>query len=102
VFSNFNSWVTLAAPGVDVFSTIPTRLSPGVPYGYLSGTSMSAPMVAGAAALLLTQNPGWTPAQVTERLRRTARDLTPTGDQVPGFDVYFGSGLLDIGRGLGR
>jgi thermitase len=102
VFSNFNSWVTLAAPGVDVFSTIPTRLSPGVPYGYLSGTSMAAPMVAGAAALLLTQNPGWTPAQVTERLRRTARDLTPTGDPVPGFDVYFGAGLLDIGRGLGR
>ncbi|MEB3329060.1 MAG: S8 family serine peptidase [Candidatus Sericytochromatia bacterium] len=102
VFSNFNSWVTLAAPGVDVFSTIPTRLSPGVPYGYLSGTSMAAPMVAGAAALLLTQNPGWTPAQVTERLKRTARDLTPAGDPVPGFDVFHGAGLLDVGRGLGR
>jgi subtilisin family serine protease len=102
VFSNFNSWVTLAAPGVDVFSTVPTRLSPGVPYGYLSGTSMAAPMVAGAAALLLTQQPSWTPAQVVERLRRTARELTPQGDPVPGFDVFHGAGLLDVGRALGR
>ncbi|MEB3221829.1 MAG: S8 family serine peptidase [Candidatus Sericytochromatia bacterium] len=102
VFSNFNSWVTLAAPGVDVFSTVPTRLSPGVPYGYLSGTSMAAPMVAGAAALLLTQQPSWTPAQVVERLRRTARELTPSGDPVPGFDVFHGAGLLDVGRALGR
>jgi subtilisin family serine protease len=102
LFSNYNSWVTLAAPGVDIFSTIPARFSPAVPYGYLSGTSMAAPMVAGAAALLFSQNPRWTPAQVQERLRRTVRDLAPPSDLVPGFDVFHGAGLLDAGRALGR
>ncbi|MEB3198247.1 MAG: S8 family serine peptidase [Candidatus Sericytochromatia bacterium] len=101
-FSNFNSWVTLSAPGVDVFSTIPTQFSPGVPYGYMSGTSMAAPMVAGAAALLFAVYPRWTPAQVVERLRRSARELTPQGDPVAGFDVFFGAGLLDVGKALGK
>lgn len=101
-FSNFNSWVTIAAPGVDVFSTIPTRMSPLRPYGYLSGTSMAAPFVAGAAALLAAQYPTWTPAQITERLKRMAKELTPAGDAIVGYDVYFGAGLLDIGKALGR
>lgn len=102
-FSNYNSWVTLAAPGVDVFSTIPSRMSKyDPPYGYLSGTSMAAPFVAGAAALIATQNPSWTPAQITERLKRMAKDLTPTGDALAGYDVYFGAGLLDVGKALGR
>lgn len=101
-FSNYNSWVTIAAPGVDVFSTIPTRMSPKAPYGYLSGTSMAAPFVAGAAALLQAQYPSWTPGQITERLKRMAKELTPPGDAVVGYDVYFGAGLLDVGRALGR
>ena len=101
-FSNYNSWVTIAAPGVDIFSTIPVRMSPLQPYGYLSGTSMAAPFVAGAAALLAAQYPSWTPGQIGDRLKRMARDLTPAGDPVAGYDVYFGAGLLDAGRALGR
>jgi thermitase len=57
-FSNFGSWVSLSAPGHQVFSTMPYAAC-GLPdtdpegcYGWLSGTSMASPMVAGAAAVV--------------------------------------------------
>ena len=57
-FSNFGSWVSLAAPGALTFSTMPYAacgIDPSDPegcYGWLSGTSMASPTVAGAAAAL--------------------------------------------------
>jgi thermitase len=93
-FSEFGPQVDISAPGVNVVTT--SRNADGVHgYAYLSGTSVSAPIVAGAAALLLSRHPDWTPDQVRARLVATARDLGPRGR-----DDRFGAGRVDIGRAL--
>lgn len=54
------------------------------------GTSAAAPNAAAVAALLLQANPNFTPAQVNERLKITARDIG-----APGYDYFAGSGLIN-------
>ena len=62
--SNFGATsVDLAAPGEDIFSTMPNNR-----YGSLSGTSMATPHVSGVAALVLAQFPGITNTQLKQRL----------------------------------
>jgi serine protease len=64
----------------------------GIPFGY-EGTSMAAPHVAAAAALVIASKvlgPKPTPDAVEQRLKDTARDLG-----TPGPDVRYGAGLLD-------
>ena len=63
-FSNYGAaTVDLAAPGVDILSD-----QPGGALAYYSGTSMAAPHVAGAAALLFAHNPSATVAQIKAAL----------------------------------
>ncbi|MBA2382413.1 MAG: S8 family serine peptidase, partial [Chloroflexi bacterium] len=62
-FSNYGSDVDLIAPGKCIWSTVPGG------YKYSSGTSMAAPHVTGAAALLKASRPGLTPAEVREALQ---------------------------------
>src|SRR5207245_9522944 len=62
--------VDLGAPGVDIFSTLP-----GGQYGSYSGTSMAAPHVTGAAALLAAYDPSLTAAQIKDRLLSTGDPL---------------------------
>ncbi|MHA1974399.1 MAG: PKD domain-containing protein [Candidatus Hodarchaeales archaeon] len=60
-FTNYGSWVDVAAPGVDILSTYSNPDDPDLTAHYISimsGTSMSAPHVVGIAALLESCNPG--------------------------------------------
>jgi serine protease AprX len=80
-------------------------------YFILSGTSMAAPMVSGAAALLLQKSPGLTPDQVKARLMKTAYKILPaystatdptTGTSYTSqYDVFtVGAGYLDVQAAL--
>ena len=77
-YSNFGACVDLYAPGTDVISA--SNLLGGT--ATMSGTSMSAPHVAGAAALYLAGNPGASPAQVAAAL--VGRSSTNSLFAVPG------------------
>src|SRR5437879_3736240 len=91
-------------------STAPTNaISPS--YMRLSGTSMATPVVSGAAALLLQQNPNLTPDQVKARLMKTASKnfpaystVTDTATGITYTDYYdiftIGAGYLDIAAAL--
>jgi len=95
-FTNFGDWVEVAAPGVDIYSTMPTYHVTLNDYGYnqtydyMSGTSMACPHVAGVAALIWSQFANATRDWVRAQLRYTAEDL---GD--PGFDEYYGYGRIN-------
>ncbi len=80
---------TLAAPGVDLVSTY----SGG--YASWSGTSMAAPVVAGAAALVSSRWSYLSARDVANILFTTARDLG-----APGTDAIYGRGLVDVERAM--
>ncbi|WP_059103356.1 S8 family peptidase [Shouchella shacheensis] len=67
----------VVAPGVNITSTVPTH-NPENPHGYaaLQGTSMAAPHVAGAAALILEAHPDWGVEEVKASLMNTAERIT--------------------------
>ncbi|WP_102798244.1 S8 family serine peptidase [Bowmanella denitrificans] len=93
----------ITAPGVRILagiSSAPMFGPQGESYGYLSGTSMSAPHIAGMAALLKGQHPSWSPAQVKSALMTTARqNVVVMHDEnenvispIPATPFNFGSG----------
>lgn len=95
-FSSYGPWVDVAAPGFGIVSTGIADATGNDNYVYGDGTSFSAPIVSGVVALLRSQTPTLTPAQVLARLRSTARDAGPRG-----FDPYFGAGIVDATNALG-
>jgi subtilisin family serine protease len=92
----------VTAPGVSILaatSPYPAEVlgQPGL-YGFNSGTSMSAPHVAGSAALLKALNPDWTPGQIKSALMMTATvDGLVKEDGVTPVDNFdAGSGRVDL------
>lgn len=89
-FSTTGAYVDLAAPGLSILTT-----SPNGTYQEVSGTSFSAPLVAGTAALMLSHNPNLTPAQIDTILKVSADDLEPEG-----WDPGSGWGRMNAGRAI--
>ena len=100
-FSSAGSFVSLAAPGQDVFAALSSQAAesayPRVPlpgslaglYGFASGTSFAAPQVAGAAALVWGVNPRLAAADVARILKETAQ-----GEGT--WNPELGHGILDV------
>ena len=71
-FSSYGTWVDVTAPGTSILSLYHNHNNPSGDYvAYVSGTSMATPITASVAALIWSQNPGWTPAQVRNQLETT-------------------------------
>ncbi|MBA2423752.1 MAG: S8 family serine peptidase [Actinobacteria bacterium] len=81
----------VAAPGVDILSSVPAGWSS------FSGTSMASPHVAGAAALLVQRHPSWTVAQVKSALVQTGTDAA-NGEDSLAAPQFQGGGVVSLGR----
>jgi subtilisin family serine protease len=90
-FSNFGSKIDITAPGEDILSLQAANTFQGQPvidgYTRMTGTSMAAAHVSGVVALILSQNPGYSPDIIRTILRGSA---TPVN-----FDPRFGPGNLN-------
>jgi len=107
------SWFNKNYPGNDVAQEVytATDATAGNDYFVLSGTSMAAPMVSGAAALIIQKEPWLTPDEVKARLMKTATKFAPgfstATDPVTGvtytdeYDIFtIGAGYLNIPAAL--
>ncbi|WP_446040707.1 type VII secretion-associated serine protease mycosin [Streptomyces sp. SID1121] len=88
-FSQSGEFVGVAAPGVDMVSTVP-----GGGHCADNGTSFSAPYVAGVAALIKGKHPDWTPKQIVAQIEQTAER------SIAGHDRLVGWGVVDPVRAL--
>lgn len=88
-FSQSGEFVGIAAPGVDMVSTVP-----GGGHCADNGTSFSAPYVAGVAALIKAKHKDWTRKQIVAQLQQTAER------SIAGHDRLVGWGVVDPVRAL--
>ncbi|MEQ9186835.1 MAG: S8 family serine peptidase [Cryomorphaceae bacterium] len=93
-FSNYNYDIDIVAPGTLIFSL------KNETYGYDSGTSMSSPIVAGAAGLVRNRFPELSAIQVMEQIRVTADPSVYDVPQNEAFAAKLGSGRLDMFRAV--
>lgn len=95
-FDSYGPYVTLSAPGQDIYTTALNKDGSG-DYSLHSGTSFSSPIVAGTAALMLTINPYLRPAQIKNALVQTADKVYPPD---PDYYYCYGAGRLNALQAL--
>ena len=93
--SNYGNWLDLMAPGTTIYNCLAGSNSS---YGNQTGTSMATPMVAGAAGLLISVNPGLTPDDIYKCLQDSADNIDAQNPTILGL---IGSGRLNAFRSLG-
>jgi serine protease len=99
-FSQKNSDVELAAPGVDIYSTTPGPNNTSA-WAYGSGTSFSTPHVSAVAALIWSKYPKKSNEAVRTALQTGALDLGPAGrDPAYGFGLVQAKSSLDLLAGM--
>lgn len=90
--SNYGAYLDLGAPNQEVYSTSPTA------YAISTGaTSYAAPIASALAALLKSQNPGYTPAQLAAQMKATSDNIDA---QNPSHINLLGQGKINAYRAL--
>jgi subtilisin family serine protease len=95
-FSSYGTWVDLAAPGVDILSTMSVHYNPNY-VAWMSGTSQASPHVCAAAALLRSYVPGLTRQEVFDLILNYTDNIDA---QNPGYVGLLGSGRLNVYKSL--
>ncbi|MCW1892114.1 MAG: S8 family serine peptidase [Candidatus Uhrbacteria bacterium] len=101
LYANYGSCVDIAAPSVDMLAAEPVLTDDeifvsGYSQGW-SGTSLAAPLVSGAAALLKSMHPDWSPLRMKKQLMQTADPIMVAEEAYRG---KMGSGRLNVGSAL--
>ncbi|VAW26838.1 hypothetical protein MNBD_BACTEROID06-55, partial [hydrothermal vent metagenome] len=89
LFSNYGKDIDVMAPGSGIYSTWQSTTAP---YRSLSGTSMSSPLAAGLAGLVIDKFPNYTPLQIIEQIRVNADNINNLN---PGKENMLGSGRIN-------
>lgn len=75
-FTTYGTWVDISAPGTGILSSYHDHANPANDYvATMDGTSMATPLTASVAALIWSQNPSWTAAQVRDQLYASADNI---------------------------
>ncbi|MEA5458201.1 S8 family serine peptidase [Arcicella sp. LKC2W] len=91
-FTSFGTWVDIAAPGSEIYSSVPFG-----GYATYSGTSMATPLVSSLAAYIWSKVPSYTPAQVEALIKASADNIDGLN---PNYSGQLGAGRINAQRAI--
>jgi len=97
-FSDYGVWVDVTAPGKNIYTTSYSFQTGESTYSSTQGTSFSSPIVAGACALIWSQHPELSSAEVAALIQNTCDDIDHLN---PGYEGLLGHGRINLLRALG-